>query len=839
MALQYAGYWSGNFPLLSGAPDAQDQIGVYIHGTNTLAVLYSDHLKSGTVANPFVTHPTSTSDTLPAGNGEFYAVPGYYDLVRYATGQFIQTELVPMDPADPGAGGGGPGLSPSIPQPVNLTVGSAGSSGLASDAGHIHFLDITGLSWKQEVAAATIAALPANTYNNGAGTLTGNANGALAAVDSYTAVLTDRLLVKSEAAGANLGIYSVTQVGDGSHPYILTRTSDANSGAELNGGATVYVANGTVNAGTTWTQTVATVVIGTTAQTWVLSGSRGRTPHIVVAASGSPARWTAAADYVCTGTNDHTTINTAITALGGNGVVELSPGTFNLGGSITLGNNQILVGQGFGTQLLRSSGTSAVIAYNGTGTGSANHVSRGGVRDVFINGNSTAGAGIQCRYADTAYFVRVHVDGTRGEALQCVEMWDSTFVECRFNNCGSVNNTGTPAVGIYQTLSGVPSSDNCNNIRFFGCTIEAFVDGALNILGTGTGTALCYEISFESCKIESIIGMSTHAVTMTYTERVAFRNCFFFHGPFAVGISTPMDTVRMSNSIAPTIEGCQFVPSNSVRSLRSYISLFTNVQNAWIANLDLQVLSVNFPTVAAIDNNDAGTLNYNNQVDVYDFSFDGHGGSTLYNQGVGRQRVIYNPTSGDRAGPMWSEASAQLWGVLHYQGTTTLVVRDWTNSRYQVIFTQGASATAANTQFESEVQIDSDLLRVNGVGLGTSTSILIDNDTGQDGRLTFRDLSTSVWTIKKTQGDANLYVWDRVNNRNQLIFTPGASSAAALIEIAARLQVDGGLDLQAQQATNAANPTTPTALATKQYVDAAIASVQVTTNDAGQRALQR
>jgi hypothetical protein len=90
----------------------------------------------------------------------------------------------------------------------------------------------SGIHFHEAVELATTAALPANTYNNGTGgvgaTLTANANGALS-VDSTLTVAGNRILVKNEAAGANNGVYVVTQVGSGGAPYILTRATDFDS----------------------------------------------------------------------------------------------------------------------------------------------------------------------------------------------------------------------------------------------------------------------------------------------------------------------------------------------------------------------------------------------------------------------------------------------------------------------------------------------------------------------------------------------------------------------------------------------------------------------------------
>lgn len=107
----------------------------------------------------------------------------------------------------------------------------------AQDAATKAYVDAmaSGLSPKQAVAAATTAALAACTYNNGAAgvgaTLTANANGALAAIDGVTLAVNDRLLVKNQASGLQNGLYAVTSVGSGGAPWILTRTSDADTTA--------------------------------------------------------------------------------------------------------------------------------------------------------------------------------------------------------------------------------------------------------------------------------------------------------------------------------------------------------------------------------------------------------------------------------------------------------------------------------------------------------------------------------------------------------------------------------------------------------------------------------
>ena len=106
--------------------------------------------------------------------------------------------------------------------------------------------------WKDSVRVATTAALPANTYDNGTAgvgaTITADANGALPAIDGVTLSVSEELLVKDEGASdISHGIYVVTQLGDGSNPFILTRRTDADEDSEMTAGQHVPIAEGTNN----------------------------------------------------------------------------------------------------------------------------------------------------------------------------------------------------------------------------------------------------------------------------------------------------------------------------------------------------------------------------------------------------------------------------------------------------------------------------------------------------------------------------------------------------------------------------------------------------------------
>jgi len=159
---------------------------------------------------------------------------------------------------------------------ANITAGTVATAPVNNtDIVNKEYADAiaSGIHFHEAVALATTAALPANTYNNGTSgvgaTLTGNTNGALS-VDSTLTIVAERILVKNEVAGANNGVYVVTQVGSAGTPYILTRSTDMDSVGtgvdQIDEGDFFLVTSGTANVNTAWVQqTPPPITIGTTA----------------------------------------------------------------------------------------------------------------------------------------------------------------------------------------------------------------------------------------------------------------------------------------------------------------------------------------------------------------------------------------------------------------------------------------------------------------------------------------------------------------------------------------------------------------------------------------------
>ena len=101
------------------------------------------------------------------------------------------------------------------------------------------------LDIKESVLVATTSNI-SGTYNNGSGTITAGSNGAFG-VDGQTPSQGARVLVKDQSTAAENGIYTLTTVGSGGAPFVLTRADDADESANLTGGTFVFVETGTAN----------------------------------------------------------------------------------------------------------------------------------------------------------------------------------------------------------------------------------------------------------------------------------------------------------------------------------------------------------------------------------------------------------------------------------------------------------------------------------------------------------------------------------------------------------------------------------------------------------------
>ncbi len=235
----------------------------------------------------------------------------------------------------------------------------------------------SGINFHQAVRLATVAALPAYTYNNGTGgvgaTITANANGALS-IDGVAVVAGNRVLIKDEvgAAQANHGVYVVTQTGDGSTPFTLTRATDFDSTGtgvdQIDAGDFFLVTAGATLANTSWVQqTPLPITVGTT--------------PIIFSQFGAPVLYTAGTGLTLAGTVFSIT-NTGVTASTYGSASQVPVIAVNAQGQITSANSTSIA-------IAASQITSGVLPVGNGGTG-ADTLTANGV--LLGNGTSAVSA---------------------------------------------------------------------------------------------------------------------------------------------------------------------------------------------------------------------------------------------------------------------------------------------------------------------------------------------------------------------------------------------------------------------------------------------------------------
>lgn len=126
---------------------------------------------------------------------------------------------------------------------------------------------------KNPVRLATAAALNAQTASGtGAGKTLTQVVAAVENIDGVAPVVGNRVLVKNQVAADDNGIYTVTTVGTGVIPQVLTRAVDFDDDADVVGGVEIRVEEGAANADTKWLLTTNNpIVVDTTSLAFALS----------------------------------------------------------------------------------------------------------------------------------------------------------------------------------------------------------------------------------------------------------------------------------------------------------------------------------------------------------------------------------------------------------------------------------------------------------------------------------------------------------------------------------------------------------------------------------------
>jgi hypothetical protein len=305
------------------------------------------------------------------------------------------------------------------------------------------------------------------TYSNGTAgvgaTLTNAGTQTALVIDGVTLSVADRVLIYTQTAQTQNGIYVVTSVGSGSTNWVLTRSSDANTyvNASPNGlseGSTVFVQEGTTGAGETYTCTTqGTITFGVT--------------NIVFAQIASAQIYSAGVGLTLTGTQFSLTTPVA-TTLGGTGLTTY----------------------GAANRAIYSSGTTTLVA--GTlpsaagGTGHTSYTdgqiligkSSDGTLD---KGTITAGTGISVTYS--SLYNTITVVNTAPDQTVSITGGGTTVVSGSYPNFSI-----TSADQYVGTVTSVSGTGTVNGLTLTGTVTST---GSLTLGGSLTGVNLTSQVT--------------------------------------------------------------------------------------------------------------------------------------------------------------------------------------------------------------------------------------------------------------------------------------------------------------------------------------------------------
>lgn len=156
-------------------------------------------------------------------------------------------------------------------------------------------------------------------------------------------------------------------------------------------------------------------------------------PPTTITISSSTSKHMLTADYYCSGTNDQTVINNAISALPSTGgKIVLLEGTYNIGGTITINKSNVTI-QGLGHNVIFSATTSTSALYM-IKVRSAIGVNIFDIDIDYTNNTSGDGTAIQLYTTNHTVIERVKIQNSKGNGI---EWYNSNYT--RFSDISFIN----------------------------------------------------------------------------------------------------------------------------------------------------------------------------------------------------------------------------------------------------------------------------------------------------------------------------------------------------------------------------------------------------------------
>jgi disulfide oxidoreductase YuzD len=475
-------------------------------------------------------------------------------------------------------------------------------------------------TFKKIVKAATTADLGSVTAT--ATTLTASTPVALSqTLDGVTMFTTDRVLVKNQTAPEQNGIYEITTFGSaGVSPWVLTRTTDADTAGEI-ASAMVGIGAGTVNGGHTYeTDFKTTDVLGTNSILWyhvvdtggatfagnvvMGTGSTGIYPAsntVGVAFGNTIARWNIVAntgDFSST-VNAVTSVNSALLSVGTSFIANTTgayhTGTMNAAsytvGSSFIANSTAIVGTGYANlttsvnSALLTVGTSFIANTTGayhTGTMNAASHTVGALftaNSTLVNAaaiNVTGQVNTATFFATTSANVGANVQANTTAFFVAANSTVNTIITA--TGITQANTTATPFVanvtGVYHT--GVVNAASHTTTGFTANATAVLVYSNSTVNTVITPTSLTQANTTATPFVANVTGLY-HSGTMNAASHTVGSN-FIANSTAIVGTGFANITTSVNSALLTV--GTAFIANSTAIVGTGFANVTTSVNSA-------------------------------------------------------------------------------------------------------------------------------------------------------------------------------------------------------------------------------------------------------------------
>lgn len=202
--------------------------------------------------------------------------------------------------------------------------------------------------------------------------------------------------------------------------------------------------------------------------------------------------------------DDTAAIQAAIDTAENGGTITIPRGTYMITGVVVKRHGVTITGETrYGTRLVRLAGNAPLIDFSGTATLDS-HIKFGSVVNITISGNYKPGTLLRSYFADNFVYRDINFVHSDGKAVDFVEVWDTRFYSCSWEDCGNIDEAATVLRNTMPAGEFGYGTDNTNQVHFLGCRWESWRNGAVCLDGGANGSPnLLNGVFFVSCKMES------------------------------------------------------------------------------------------------------------------------------------------------------------------------------------------------------------------------------------------------------------------------------------------------------------------------------------------------